>query len=188
MNNLAPSKFPLYRRLIIAISIVIPLVVGALFRIKLEADLSFLPPIYAGFNGATALLLISALVCVKRKKIALHRMFMRLSLLLSLLFLVCYVAYHLTSDPTLFGDLDHDGLLSISELNAVGSLRMVYYIILISHIGLSMLVIPMVLFSYLHAWSGNFDKHKKWVRFSYPIWLYVATTGVVVYLMIAPYY
>ena len=188
MNTLAPHKIATYRKLIIAVSIVIPLVVGALFRIRIPGDLSFLPPIYAGFNAATALLLILALVVIKQGKIALHRFFVRLALMLSLMFLVCYVAYHLTSDPTFYGDLNHDGTLTSLEKDAAGSMRSMYYITLISHIGLSMVVIPMVLFAYLYAWSGDFIKHKRLVKFAYPIWLYVAITGVVVYWMISPYY
>ena len=188
MNTLAPNKIATYKKLIIAVSIVIPLVVGALFRIRIPGDLSFLPPIYAGFNAATAMLLVLALGAIKQGKIELHRFFVRLSLMLSLLFLVCYVAYHLTSDPTFYGDLNHDGILTSLEKDAAGSMRSVYYMILISHVGLSIVVIPMVLFAYLYAWSGEYARHKRLVKFAYPIWLYVAITGVVVYWMISPYY
>lgn len=188
MNTLAPNKIPAVKKLIITVSIVIPLVVGALFRIRIPGDLSFLPPIYAGFNAATALLLIIAVWMIKQGKIELHRFFIRLALLLSLLFLVCYVAYHLTSDPTPYGDTNHDHILSNEEELAVGNWRLIYFMILISHIGLSMIVIPMVLYSYLFAWAGQFEAHKKLVRFTYPIWLYVAITGVVVYWMISPFY
>jgi putative membrane protein len=188
MNTLAPNKIPTVKKLIIAVSIVIPLVVGALFRIRIPGDLSFLPPIYAGFNAATALLLILALFMVKQGKIELHRFFIRLALLLSLLFLVCYVAYHLTSDPTQYGDLNHDHILSDAEKASAGTWRTIYFVTLISHIGLSMVVIPMVLYAYLFAWAGQYEAHKKLVRFAYPIWLYVAITGVVVYWMISPFY
>jgi len=101
-----------------------------------------------------------------------HRKLIRFSLLLSLIFLVCYVAYHMTSDPTTYG----------------GSMPGIYYFILISHIGLSLVVVPLVLFTYLFAWQGNYEKHKKWTKISWPIWFYVAITGVIVYLMISPYY
>ena len=188
MNTLAPNKIPTVKKLIVAVSIVIPVVVGALFRIRIPGDLSFLPPIYAGFNAATSLLLILALFMVKQGKIELHRFFIRLALLLSLLFLVCYVAYHLTSDPTQYGDLNHDRILSDAEKASAGNWRLVYFVTLISHIGLSMVVIPMVLYAYLFAWAGQYEAHKKLVRFAYPIWLYVAITGVVVYWMISPFY
>lgn len=172
MNTLPENKINLYRKLIIVVSIIIPVVVGVLFKVKIDGDLGFLPPIYAGFNGATALLLLAALWAVKNGKISLHRLLVRLSLLLSLLFLICYVAYHMTSDPTQYE----------------GKYALFYYIILISHILLSMIVIPMVLFGYLNAWAGNIEKHKRIVRWAYPIWLYVAVTGVLVYWMIAPFY
>jgi putative membrane protein len=107
--------------------------------------------------------------------------------LLSILFLACYVAYHLTSDPTVYGDINHDGILSDDEAN-LSPYRGLYFALLISHIGLSMGVIPLVLYSYLHAWAGDYTRHKKLVKFAYPLWLYVAITGVVVYFMIAPFY
>lgn len=189
MNTLTPSKIPAYKKLILLVSVVIPIVVGILFTMKkIPGNLSFLPPIYAGFNAATAMLLISALVAIKNGWVEVHRMFVRLALMLSLLFLVCYVAYHLTSDPTYYGDIDHNGILSEAEKIKAGSWRIIYFITLISHVGLSMVVIPLVLFSYLNAWAGNYEKHKQLVRFSFPIWLYVAITGVLVYWMISPYY
>jgi putative membrane protein len=162
-----------FRKLIIAVSIVIPVAVAALFGIKVDGvDLSFLPPFYAGINGLTAVLLIGALVAIKSKNMNLHQRLIQTCLVLSLLFLLCYVAYHMTSDSTPYG----------------GDMKALYYFILISHIVLSVAVIPVVLFTYLFAWEGKFDKHKKWTRFAFPIWLYVAVTGVIVYLMISPYY
>jgi putative membrane protein len=162
-----------FRKLIVIVSIVIPIAVAALFGIKVDGiDLSCLPPFYAGINGVTAVLLITALVAIKSKNRQLHQRLMQICLGLSLLFLLCYVAYHMTSDSTPYG----------------GSMKAVYYTILISHIVLSVAVIPLVLFTYLFAWEGKFDKHKKWTRFAFPIWLYVAITGVVVYFMISPFY
>jgi putative membrane protein len=162
-----------FRKLIIVISIVIPIAVAALFGIKVDGvDLSFLPPFYAGINGLTAVLLIGALVAIKSKNMNLHQRLIQTCLALSLLFLLCYVAYHMTSDSTPYG----------------GEMKVLYYFILISHILLSIAVIPVVLFTYLFAWEGKFDKHKKWTRFAFPIWLYVAVTGVIVYLMISPFY
>lgn len=154
-------------------AVAIPLVVAALFRIKIDGyNWNFLPRFYATINGVTAFFLILALLAIKRKNMALHRRYIRFSLLLSLLFLACYVAYHMTSDSTSYG----------------GSYKPIYYFLLISHILLSVVVVPIVLFTYLFAWQGNFQKHKKWTRFAWPIWFYVAVSGVVVYLMIAPYY
>ncbi|MEZ4794085.1 MAG: DUF420 domain-containing protein [Flavobacteriaceae bacterium] len=158
------------------LSITIPLAVAVLFRVKLPnvAPLDFLPPIYAGINAATALLLILAVIQIKKGNRFLHETFMKISIVLSLLFLVMYVAYHMTSDPTPFG--------------GEGFLKYLYYFILISHILLSVTIIPFVLVTYSRAILGKFPLHKKIAKITFPIWLYVAITGVVVYLMIAPYY
>ncbi|MFM6935167.1 MAG: DUF420 domain-containing protein [Flavobacteriales bacterium] len=181
-NNLPSSK---YRKLVVAVSIIIPIAVAALFGIKIEGvDLSCLPPFYAFLNGLTAVLLISALIFIKNGRTKLHQRTIQACLVLSLLFLVCYVAYHMTSDSTKFGDLNHDGLVDAN----IGSIKYVYYFILSTHILLSVAVIPLVLFTYLFALEGNFEKHKKYTRFAFPIWLYVAITGVVVFYMISPYY
>lgn len=161
------------RKWIVALSVVIPLAVALLFGIKIEGvDLSFLPPIYATINGLTAVLLLSALIAIKNKRVELHKKLIQTSLGLSLLFLLAYVAYHITSETTIYQ----------------GDYATVYYIILISHIVLSVAVIPLVLFTYLFAWEGNFEKHKKWTKISWPIWFYVAVSGVIVYLMISPFY
>jgi len=187
-TNSTPNKTSL-RKWIVAVSIVIPIAVAALFGIKVEGvDFSFLPPIYATINGITAVLLILALIFIKNGKVALHQKTIQVALGLSVLFLLCYVAYHMTSDSTKYGDIDHNRILSKQEALAVASTRLMYIILLFSHILLSIAVIPVVLFTYLHAWEGNYQKHKKWAKYAFPIWLYVAITGVVVYLMISPYY
>jgi len=183
-----PNKTNL-RKWIVAVSIVIPIAVATLFGIKVDGvDFSFLPPIYASINGITAVLLFLALFFIKNGKVQLHQKTIQVSLALSVLFLLCYVAYHMTSDSTLYGDLDANGKLDEIELHYVESSRLAYIILLLSHITLSVAVIPVVLFTYLHAWEGNYQKHKKWAKFAFPIWLYVAVTGVIVYLMISPYY
>ena len=165
-----------YRKLITSISILIPLVVAVLFTLRLPnvAPLDFLPPIYASINALTALVLVFAYVAIRRKKIKLHESFMKTAIALSLVFLVMYVAYHMTSDPTPFG--------------GEGTLKYIYYFILISHIILSIGIIPMVLITYVRAISKRFEDHKKISIITFPIWLYIAITGVVVYLMISPYY
>lgn len=165
----------LVSNLIVLVSIVIPIVVAILFRVKIDGyDLSFLPPIYASINGLTAILLVIALWAIKNGHKMLHETLMKTNLGLSLLFLLMYVAYHMTSDSTSFG--------------GVGMIRTVYFFILISHILLSIVVIPLVLFTYLRAFNGEFSRHRKLARITFPIWLYVAITGVVVYIMISPYY
>jgi len=163
-------------RWIRVISIVVPLAVALLFgyRIPHAEPLSFLPPIYASINGLTALLLIVAVIAIKKGRQRLHRALMSACIVLSALFLTMYIAYHMTSDSTPYG--------------GEGILRYVYFAILISHIVLSIAVIPMVLITYSKAYLGDFDRHRRWARRTFPLWLYVALSGVVVYLMISPYY
>ena len=158
------------------ISIVIPVVVAILFTVRIPnvASLSFLPPIYATVNGITAVILLLALKAIKSKNIKLHKNLMKTAIALSLIFLLMYVAYHMTSDSTPYG--------------GEGFIRYVYFFILISHIILSIGIIPMVLFTYVRAFTRQFEDHKKIARYTFPIWLYVAVTGVIVYFMISPYY
>ena len=185
-----PKKLKQAKTAIYIASIAIPLVVAILFGVKIEGvDLTFLPKFYATINGVTAIFLVFALIAIKRKKMTVHRRYIRLSLLLSIVFLACYVAYHMTSgEGTKYGDLNHDNEVDYSEKITIAYTSMIYYFILISHILLSIVIIPIVLFTYLFAWQGDFVKHKKWTRFAWPIWFYVAVSGVIVYWMIYPYY
>lgn len=162
-------------RLIIVLSILIPVAIGVLFRVKIEGyDFSFLPPIYATVNGVTALLLVAAFMAIRSKRVVLHRRLMKTCIFLSFCFLVMYVAYHMTSDSTPYG--------------GEGWIRSVYYFILVSHILLSVAVVPLVLLTFARALSGDFERHRALARFAFPIWLYVAVTGVIVYVMISPFY
>ncbi|MEA9411309.1 DUF420 domain-containing protein [Flavobacterium sp. PL02] len=169
-----------YNKYIMLVSIVIPVVVAILFGVKLKdfgynvEPLSFLPPIYATINGITALVLIIAVMAIKKGNRKLHERLMTTAIALSLAFLVMYIAYHMTSDSTKFG--------------GEGAIRYVYFFILISHILLSIAIVPLVLITYVRAIANTFDKHRKIARITYPLWLYVAITGVIVYLMISPYY
>ncbi|MEJ6547290.1 MAG: DUF420 domain-containing protein [Flavobacteriales bacterium] len=158
------------------VSILIPVVVAVLFGVKIPgvAPLSILPPIYATINGLTALVLIMAVFAIKNGQRKRHETLMTTAIVFSLIFLVMYVAYHMTSESTPFG--------------GVGVVVYVYYFILISHIILSIAIIPLVLKTYAKAYLKQFEAHKKLAKITFPIWLYVAITGVVVYLMIAPYY
>ena len=162
--------------LIAVTSVAIPVVVAILFMVRIPdvAPLSFLPPIYAGINAITTLVLVMAVWAIKNGQRKLHERLMTTAIVLSLLFLLMYIAYHMTSDPTPFG--------------GTGWVKALYYFILISHILLSIAVIPMVLVSYSKTYLKDFEAHKKWARYTFPVWLYVAVTGVIVYLMIAPYY
>ena len=185
--------------LTVIVSILVPLVVALLLFLKWDLDklvfdlrspnfepiiliedlpiakpLKFLPPIYATINGITAIILVMAVYYIKRGKRNIHENLIKICIALSLCFLVMYIAYHITSDPTSFG--------------GEGAIKYIYYFILISHILLSITVIPFVLFSYIRAITGDFERHRKIAKITFPIWLYVAVTGVIVYIMISPYY
>jgi len=169
-----------YNKWIVVLSIAIPLVVAILFGVNLRElgfdvkPLTFLPPIYATLNGFTALLLLTAFWAIKNKKIVLHENLMTTAIGCSVAFLVMYVAYHMTSDSTKFGG---DGVI-----------KYIYYFILITHILLSIVIIPFVLITYVRAITNDFEKHKKIAKITFPLWLYVAVTGVLVYIMVSPYY
>jgi putative membrane protein len=165
-----------FRRVITVVSILVPILVALLFGVRIPGvePLSFLPPIYATINGITALFLLWALWAIKNGRQRLHRNLMTCCIAFSALFLLMYVAYHMTSDPTAFG--------------GTGIWKYFYYFILVSHILLSVVVIPLVLNTFARAYLGKFESHRKLARITFPIWLYVAVTGVVVYLMISPYY
>ncbi len=169
-----------YNKWIWVLSIAIPLAVAALFGVNLKRlgfdvePLRFLPPIYASINGITALVLVSAVIMIKNGNRIWHERLMKLAILLSVTFLVMYVVYHMTSDSTTYG--------------GEGLMRYVYYFILVTHIMLSIIIIPFVLITYVRAITNNIERHKKIAKITFPLWLYVALTGVLVYLMISPYY
>jgi putative membrane protein len=178
MNNLVQERK--YKKIIAALSIIIPIAVAALFGVNLKdlgfnvEPLTFLPPIYASINALTAVLLIAAVIAIKKGNKKLHEQLNTFAIICSLLFLLMYIGYHMTSNSTEFG--------------GEGTIKYVYYFILITHIMLSIIIIPFVLLTYMRAKLGNFAEHKKIAKITFPMWLYVAVTGVVVYLMISPYY
>lgn len=165
-----------YRKTIIVLSVIIPVAVAALFGMpKIKGyDTSFLPPIYATINGITALLLITGVAAIKNGRQLLHERIMKVCITLSAIFLILYLVYHVTSESTPYG--------------GEGAIRGVYFFILITHILLSVGVIPLVLFTFARAISRDFKRHRALARITFPVWLYVAVTGVIVYLMISPYY
>lgn len=174
--NTIELKEKKFNKLITIVSIIVPIVVALLFGVKLPnmEPLTFLPPIYATTNGITAVLLVFAVIAIKNGKRKLHQNLMTTCIALSLAFLVMYIGYHMTSDSTKFG--------------GEGAIKYVYYFILFTHIILSIIIIPLVLRTYAKAYLKKFEEHRKLAKITFPIWLYVAVTGVVVYLMIAPYY
>ncbi len=169
-----------YKGIIWTLSVIIPLAVAALFGINLQKmgydvePLSFLPPIYATINGLTAVCLVIAVGAIKRGNVKMHENLIKLCMVFSSLFLLMYVAYHMTSTSTSYG--------------GEGAIKYVYFFILVTHIILSIVIIPFVLFTFVRGIAGAYERHKKLARITYPMWLYVAVTGVIVYLMISPYY
>ncbi|APY08733.1 hypothetical protein BWZ20_10640 [Winogradskyella sp. J14-2] len=180
MSTVNLEKEKKYNKWIVALSIIIPLAVAALFGINLRElgfdvePLTMLPPIYAGINGLTAVILVVAVIAIKNKNRKLHENLMKFAIALSVMFLIMYVAYHMTSDSTKFG--------------GEGAVKYIYYFILITHILLSVVIIPFVLITYVRAITNNIERHKKIAKITLPLWLYVAVTGVIVYFMISPYY
>ena len=177
MEKTVDKKF---NKAIVAVSILIPTVVAVLFNVKLKdlgvnvEPMPYLPPIYATINGITAILLVTAVMAIKNGKRKLHERLMTTAIACSVVFLIMYVAYHMTTERTNFG--------------GEGAIKFIYLFILITHILLSIAIIPMVLITYVRALAERFDAHKKIAKITFPLWLYVAVTGVVVYLMISPYY
>ncbi|MBW7913808.1 MAG: DUF420 domain-containing protein [Taibaiella sp.] len=166
------------RLLIFTVSFVVFAAVAVLSRVKLEVDLGFDIHIFAlinaVINSAVSLLLIWALIAVKGKNYLLHKKLMLTAIVLSVLFLVSYIAHHLLAGDTVYG--------------GEGPIRYFYYFILITHIILAAIILPFILFTAYRSLTGEYDKHKKLARYTWPLWLYVSVTGVLVYLMISPYY
>ncbi len=180
------------RLLIYTVSFVVFAAVVFLSKFKLDVNLGFDAHVFAKanaiINSLVAVLLLAGLFAVKQKNYLLHKKIMLSAILLSVLFLVSYIGHHLLAGNTKFGDINHDGIISIDEKALAGNVRMFYYFILITHIPLAAIILPFILFTAYRALTGQYDKHKKLVRITWPVWFYVAVSGVIVYLMISPYY
>ena len=189
-NNINTALEKKLKPLIIGLSIFIPLAVATLFQIEIKGvDFSFLPPIYSSINAIVAVLLVIAVIHIKKGNKEKHRLFIRLAILGSILFLVGYILYHGSSGEVKYGDADHSGGdLSLAEKNALGIDAYIYYFMLLTHIILSVAIIPMVLLTYMKGWTNNIESHRKLAKYTFPLWLYVAITGPAIYLMISPYY
>jgi putative membrane protein len=187
------EKEAFYRKIVLIVSFAIPAVVAFLILMPQTGklgnfDVSAFPGMNATLNSLTSVCLISALVAIKNKNIAVHRAFMSTAFILSACFLVLYVLYHFQGPATRYGDVDHNGIVDELEKAAVGNMRSLYFVLLISHIVLAALVLPFILLSFYFSLSGQIEKHRKIVKFSFPAWLYVAVSGVLVYFMIRPFY
>ena len=180
------------RIFIYTVSVIVFAAVVVLSKVKLELDLPFNVHVFAMvnalINSAVAILLVAGLASIKMKKQLLHKKIMITAILLSVLFLLSYIAHHLLAGETKFGDLDHNGILSDDEKLQVGSVRMIYYVLLLTHIPLAAIILPFILFTAYRALTGEYEKHRKLTRITWPVWFYVAVSGVIVYWMIQPYY
>lgn len=178
MTSLIVEKNTKNERLVNILSIAIPIAVALLIGIRTKIDLGGwtknLPHVIGFLNTTTSITLVAGLIFIKKKKIAMHRRMMTLSFVQGAFFLVLYILYHISNASTAYG--------------GEGILRHVYYVLLISHIFLSIGVVWFVLRAIYYALSGQIEQHKKIVKWTFPLWLYVSVTGVIVYLMISPYY
>lgn len=183
---------PKARTFIYTVSVIVFLAVAVLSKVKLRLDLPFDVHVFAlvnaVINSMVAVLLLTGLLAVKNKNYLLHKKIMLAAIVLSVLFLVSYIAHHLLAGDTKFGDINHDGILSEEEKLAAGNIRMVYYFLLLTHIPLAAVILPFILFTAYRALTGDYEKHKKLTRITWPVWFYVAVSGVLVYWMIHPYY
>lgn len=183
---------PKAKKFIWAVSIIVFVAVAGLSKFKLNVNLPFNVHLFATINAIinslVAILLVAGLVTIKSKNYLLHKKIMLAAITLSVLFLVSYICHHLMAGETKYGDIDHDGILSLNEKMAVGSTRILYYVLLGLHIPLAAIILPFILFTAYRALTGEYDKHKKLVRITWPVWFFVAVSGVVVYWMISPFY
>jgi putative membrane protein len=178
---------------IIIVSIAIPAAVAFLIlaphvKVDLGFNTHFLPLFHAILNSSTAILLLASLYFIRNGQVTAHKRANLTAVVLSTIFLISYVIYHSSNPSVRYGDLNHDGVLSLDEKAAAGSLRYVYYFVLSTHIILSGVIVPLVLFTLQRAFQQRFDKHRRLARITWPVWFYVAVTGVIVYLMISKYY
>lgn len=178
--------------LIIAVSLVVFIAVTLLAKVKVDVSVPFDPHVFAMLNALinsiVALLLIAGLFAIKRSKPVLHKNIMLTAIVLSVLFLISYIAHHLLTDATRYGDINKNGIIDVDETAAIAGTKGIYYFMLLTHIPLAGIILPFILFTAYRALTGEYSRHKKLARFTWPVWLYVALTGVAIYLMISPYY
>lgn len=184
----------LAKRFIWAVSIIVFVAVAGMSRINLSGvvtlpfNVHVFATINAVVNSMVAILLVAGIVTAKSKNYAVHKKIMLSAIALSVIFLLSYICHHLFAGDTKYGDMDHDGILSVNEKMLFGGKRIYYLILLLTHIPLAAIVLPFILFTAYRALTGEYEKHKKLVRITWPIWFFVAISGVVVYWMISPFY
>jgi putative membrane protein len=181
-------------KIVLAVSILVCLIIVVLNQKLIPVPDNFprfiykLPLVNAILNGSCSILLVLSLWAIKKRNIQLHKKLNLTAFLFSAVFVISYVTAHYFIPDTIFGDVDHNHFLDDAERAAVSGIRTPYLVLLLSHIFLAVVVLPLVLLSFYYGLKDDRVKHKKITRFSYPIWLYVTITGVVVYIMISPYY
>lgn len=195
MNNTSNNPLVSEKKLKTATWIITGLVVvlvGLMRRVKIPLpdgiDFSFLPPFYSTLNALAALALLMSLYFIKQKNIKAHQRMNFIALGVSALFLLCYVLYHFTTPETIFGDVDGNKILDATEAALVEGTRPYYLLLLLSHIVLAAVSLPFILFTFIRAYLGQIDKHRKLARWVWPVWFYVCITGPICYLMLRPYY
>ncbi|MES2647357.1 MAG: DUF420 domain-containing protein [Bacteroidota bacterium] len=180
------------RLLIGVFSFIVFSAVVVLTKFKLDVDLGFDIHVFATANAIIntiiAITLLAALIAVKNGKYQLHKNLMMTALVLSIGFLISYIAHHLLAGETKYGDVNLDGIVDTNELAVLGKSRIVYLIVLLTHIFLAAIILPLILFTAYRGLTGEYPQHKKLARITWPLWFYVAVTGPIVYLMIKPYY
>lgn len=182
------------KALIITVSVIVFATVTVLGKYNLAGrvdfpfDVHIFAMLNAIMNAAVVLLLLAGLITVKSKNFEAHKKIMLVAITLSVLFLLSYIAHHLFAGDTAYGETDGIRGLSEAELAAVGGVRTIYLVILLTHIPLAGLALPFILMAAYRALIGEYDQHKKLVRYVWPVWFYVAITGVIIYWMIKPYY
>lgn len=180
--------------LIAAVSLIVFILISFLGKYNLagKVELPFDKHIFATLNAlintTVSVLLIAGLITAKKGKYQNHKAIMLTAMLLSVIFLISYVCHHLFAGEAIYGDVDGNKILSAGERAAVGGMRSIYLVLLILHIPLAGIVLPFILFAAYRALSGDYEKHKKLVRFVWPVWFFVAVSGVIIYQMISPYY
>ena len=180
------------RVVIILVSVVVPAVIGyLLYSVRVETSVEWiymLPHVNAVLNACTALVLVTGLIMIKRGNIEMHRISMLVAFTMAALFFISYLTYHASVPSQMYGDLDHDQVLSSTESLQVEDSKALYLSLLLSHIVLAVVLVPLVLFAFYFALTSRIEAHKKVVRFAWPVWFYVSVSGVVVYTMISPFY
>jgi len=180
------------RWIILSFSVVICIVVTLLEGVTLNVNLGFNPHVFAainaGINSVVSLLLLAGLITARRGAYTAHRRIMMTAIVLSVLFLATYVLHHLFAGSTWYGDTDRNGVVDAAEKAAAGTARMVYFVLLGTHILLAGVSLPFILFTAYRALSGDYARHRRLARITWPLWFYVAVSGPLVYFMISRYY